>query len=120
MDLLSRVLQFVRQHDLMRAETRVVAAVSGGSDSVALAHLLCALADAGELCLAGVVHFNHQLRPSAGDDEAFASRVAASLDRPFLAGRDDVRARAARHRQSIEVAARAARYEFFDLARRHF
>jgi len=120
MDLLSRVLQFVRQHNLIAPDARVLAAVSGGSDSVALVHILRALADAGELCLAGVVHFNHQLRPSAGDDEAFAGRLAASLDRPFLAGRDDVRARAARDHQSIEVAARAARYEFFDLARRHF
>jgi tRNA(Ile)-lysidine synthase len=118
--VLDRVRQFVRQHHLIDPDARVLAAVSGGSDSVALVHILHTLADAGELCLAGVVHFNHQLRPSAGDDEAFAARLAASLDRAFLAGRDDVRARAARHRQSIEVAARAARYEFFDLARRHF
>ena len=62
MDLLSRVRDFVRQHDLIGADTRVLAAVSGGSDSVALVHLLHALADAGELHLIGVAHFNHQLR----------------------------------------------------------
>ena len=38
MDLLARVRHTIRQHDLARADTRVVAAVSGGSDSVALAH----------------------------------------------------------------------------------
>jgi tRNA(Ile)-lysidine synthase len=120
MDLLARVREFVRRHDLIRPDTRVVAAVSGGSDSVALVHILKALADAGELGLAGIVHFNHQLRPSAGADEAFVAGLAASLDRPFLAGREDVRSRAARDHQSIELAARTARYEFFDQARRHF
>ena len=92
----------------------MLAAVSGGSDSVALVHILRALADAGELCLAGVVHFNHQLRPSAGRRRAFAARLAASLDWPFRRGtRRRARARG-RDRQSIEDAARAARYEFFD------
>ena len=39
--------------------------LSGGPDSVALTHLLSALAASGELALAGAAHFNHQLRPDA-------------------------------------------------------
>jgi tRNA(Ile)-lysidine synthase len=120
MQVLDRVRQFVRQHGLARPDTRVVAAVSGGSDSVALAHLLRDLDAAGELHLVGVVHFNHELRPSAGADERFAESVAASLGRPFLADREDVGSRARRDGRSIEDAARAARYEFFDIAGRHF
>ena len=118
--VIERVRQFVRRHNLITPDARVLAAVSGGSDSVALAHILRVLADAGELDLVGIVHFNHQLRPSAAADEAFAADLAVSLDRPFLADREDVRSRAARDRQSIELAARAARYEFFAQARRHF
>ena len=120
MVVIDRVRQFVRQHDLIGPETRVIAAVSGGSDSVALVHLLRALADAGDGRLAGVAHFNHQLRPSAGDDERFAAGVAAALELPFLAGREDVAARASRERRSIEDAARTARHEFFEAARLHF
>jgi tRNA(Ile)-lysidine synthase len=120
MNLLSRVRQFVRKHDLMRADTRVVAAVSGGSDSVALAHVLRELAAASEVRLVGVAHFNHELRPSAGADERFAEDVATSLGCPFLADREDVGSRARRDGRSMEDAARAARYEFFDFARRHF
>src|SRR5262245_19369625 len=69
MSLIDRVRQFIRDHDLMRAATRVVAAVSGGSDSVALASLLRELHARGEIRLVGIAHFNHQLRPTAGRDE---------------------------------------------------
>lgn len=119
-DLLPRVREFIRGHALIDPGARVVAAVSGGSDSVALVHLLHALASAGELRLAGVAHFNHQLRPSAAEDERFAAGVAASLDLPFFAGTGDVAARAALERRSVEDAARTARHEFFETARAHF
>src|SRR5262249_30349531 len=95
----------------------VVAAVSGGSDSTALAHLLLELEQAGTLQLAGLAHFNHRLRPSADEDERFVERMAQAMGRPFVSDRDDVAARAAREGQSIEHAARAARYGFFERAR---
>ena len=117
MIVLDRVRQFVRQHHLIVPDSRVLAAVSGGSDSVALVHILRELADAGEMRLAGVAHFNHQLRPSADDDERFAAGVAARLDLAFVADRGDVAARARRERRSIEDTARTARHEFLERAR---
>jgi len=117
MDLPRRIREFVRRHDLIDADTRVLAAVSGGSDSVALVHLLHALADAGELHLIGVVHFNHQLRAAADEDERFAAGIAASLDLPFICDREDVAARAARDGRSLEDAAHTARHAFFARAR---
>jgi len=115
--LLDCVRRFIRQHDLIRPDTRVLAAVSGGSDSVALAHVLRDLAAAGDLTLAGLVHFNHQLRASAVDDERRAADVARSLNVPILVDRGDVAARARQERRSIEDAARASRYECFERAR---
>jgi tRNA(Ile)-lysidine synthase len=117
MDLLARVREFVRQHNLIGPDTGVVAAVSGGSDSVALVHLLRALADAGALRLAGVVHFNHQLRPTADADERFAAGVAASLNLPFTSDREDVSALAIRQHRSVEDAGRTARHAFFERVR---
>jgi tRNA(Ile)-lysidine synthase len=119
--LLPRVRRFVRQHALFRAETRVVVALSGGSDSVALALLLRELDAAGDVRLVGAAHFNHQLREEpAQRDEEFSASVARSLDIPFAAEREDVKARARDERRSIEDAARRARYEFFERARRQF
>jgi tRNA(Ile)-lysidine synthase len=120
MELLARVRQTIRRHDLARTETRVVAALSGGSDSVALAHLLHALDAAGELRLVGFAHFNHQLRAAASGDEKFCHGVASALDRPLLVDREDVRERARREQRSIEDAARTARHAFFERARLHF
>jgi len=57
----------------------VLAAVSGGADSTALAHILRDLDRAGDLHLTGLVHFNHQLRASADRDEQFVAQLAASL-----------------------------------------
>src|SRR5262245_52494121 len=110
--LVHRVRSFIRQHALAAADTRVVAAVSGGSDSMALASVLSDLHRTGDLRFAGIAHFNHQLRPDADRDEQFVRDAAQAFSVPFVSDRDDVGARAARERRSIEDAARAARLAF--------
>ena len=117
MPLLQRVRTFIRRRDLIGADARVAAAVSGGSDSVALLHILRELDAAGDLRLAGVAHFNHQLRPAADDDERFVEGHARDLGVPFVSDREDIAARATRERRSIEDAARRGRHEFFERAR---
>ena len=118
--LLDAVRQTIRRHDLATPSTRLVIALSGGGDSVALAHLLHDLHNAGELAIAGIAHFNHQLRDHADRDEQFCRSLAGALGHPFLADREDIAARSKRERRSIEVAARNARHEFFVRACTHF
>jgi tRNA(Ile)-lysidine synthase len=115
-----RVRRTIADYCLASPVTRVVAAVSGGSDSIALVHILRELDAAGDLRLVGLVHFNHQLRDAAAADERFVREAAEQLAVPVFVERDDVRARAAREKRSIEDAARAARYECFDRARVQF
>jgi tRNA(Ile)-lysidine synthase len=120
MSLLDLVRQTIRDNDLAGPATRVVVALSGGSDSTALAHLLRELAAAGELQVAGVAHFNHRLRPAADAEERFVCGQASTLGWPLLAEGEDVASRARRERRSIEDAARTARHAFFERARAHF
>jgi len=115
--VVSAVRRFIAQHDLIPRGAGVLAAVSGGSDSIALTLILRELERDGDCRLAGIVHFNHQLRPTADADEAFVRGVAAALDRSFFCDRADVAARARQQRRSVEDAARAARYDWFEQAR---
>ena len=111
--LADRVLRTVRRHRLFDRGARVVVALSGGADSVALLHVLRELEPGGFVTVAGVAHFNHQLRGDAADaDEAFCRALAARLGLPIEVGRADVRSLAREQRRSVEDAARAARYAF--------
>jgi tRNA(Ile)-lysidine synthase len=120
MHLLDRIRRTIREHGLARPDTRVVAALSGGPDSVALVHVLLALEQAGDLRVAGVAHFNHQLRAAAAADEEFCQALADAVTKPLLVDRGDVAARARLEQQSREAAGRTSRHEFLERARQHF
>ena len=88
---------------------KLIVAVSGGADSVALLHLLL---EAGFRNLV-VAHFNHHLRGKASEgDAAFVEKLAAKLELPSEFGEGDVRKLAASRKSSLETAAREARYSF--------
>jgi tRNA(Ile)-lysidine synthase len=89
---------------------RYLIGVSGGRDSVALLHWLV---ECGYNKLI-VCHLNHQLRGrSSRADAIFVQKLAAKYDVDLALGAIDVRALAVRTKQSIETAARDARYKFF-------
>ena len=93
---------------------RVVAAVSGGGDSVALAHLLAELAGRSLVILAGVAHLNHRLRGPASDgDERFCRELARRLGVPCLVESAAVAELARSRRVSVERAGHQARHAFF-------
>ncbi|MEO8682016.1 MAG: tRNA lysidine(34) synthetase TilS [Vicinamibacterales bacterium] len=95
-----------------------MAAVSGGSDSVALFCLLQELAASGDLTLAGLAHLHHHIRGEAADEDAqFCRALADHAGVPAFISDADVPAVAARDGQSIEVAGREERQRFFVAAR---
>lgn len=118
MTLSDRVRRTVRTHGLFAPGSRVAVALSGGADSVALVYLLRELEASGDVVLAGLAHFNHQIRGADADaDEAFCREMAARLNLPIEVGRADVRTSAREEGRSVEDAARTLRYEFLERAR---
>jgi tRNA(Ile)-lysidine synthase len=102
MDFLAHVSAFFDAQALVG--TAGVVAVSGGPDSVALAHALASR----EIVLA---HFNHRLRGAESDaDEEFVAGLSA---RPCHVQRVDTAAEAARRGQNLEATARDLRYAWF-------
>lgn len=115
--LVARVRRTIRRFDLIARDSRVLVAVSGGSDSVALLHLLRDLATTGLFALAGVAHFNHQLRGAASDgDEAFCRALAQQFGLPFIVDTAEVDRIAREEQRSREDAARRLRYDFLRAA----
>lgn len=95
---------------------RVAAAVSGGADSVALAHWLRPHHDRepGRVLFAGLIHVNHRLRGAESDrDENFCRALADRLGVPIEVIEAPVATSPGR---SPERAARVARYRAFTVA----
>jgi len=102
--------QFIQQNTLFNPEERVLLALSGGKDSVLMAHLYKA---AGYKF--GLAHANFGLRAAESDeDERFCEELAKQLDVPFYSTRFQTQAYAQAEQLSIQMAARELRYQWLE------
>lgn len=113
------VLEYIRENHLFDRGDRVLVALSGGADSMALLDILASMT---ELRLQLVVaHMNHLLRGAEAEgDEMHAAATAATYHLPFVAVKTDVALFAKERGLALEEAGREARYAFLrDTAREH-
>ncbi len=99
-----------RVHESMQAwaspKTRVLCAVSGGPDSVALAHIL-----KGSQAALVLGHVDHHIRKSSAQDARFVETLARRWAIPFKLEQVAAPAYAASHQVGLEEAARELRYK---------
>ncbi len=111
-----RVAATVARYRMIPSGDRVLLAISGGPDSVALSWALHELSQewssfSFDMILA---HFNHNLRDGADDDEKFCGHLARQMGLKLVTGRADVAQEARQYGRSLEEAARHARYRFLE------
>lgn len=102
---------FILSEELIAPGELVVAAVSGGPDSMALLSVLHGISSEVGFRLAAA-YFDHQIRDSGAEDRKIVAALARELSVSLYAGEADVRAEAAASGDSLEEAARKARYRF--------
>jgi bifunctional protein TilS/HprT len=109
MEFYERFKDFIDRQRLLPQGDSVVAAVSGGTDSMAMVHLLGRLREERPFRL-GVVHVHHGIRGIEADEDAeFVRRAARAWCCDFHIEHVDTLA-AAKCGRSIEEAARELRY----------
>lgn len=112
--LAEKMKQYIRFYRMIEPGDKLVVAVSGGPDSVALLHLLCDLRDelGFSLCIA---HLNHMARgPDSFADAEFVSRLGEGLKLDTYVEAINVKENLADLKTSFQEGARILRYRFLE------
>lgn len=113
MNIIDKVKKNIEENCLLEENDRVLAAVSGGSDSAAMLDILYKLSKKMNFTLYAA-HVNHNLREEAAKDEEFVVKLCESLKIKCFVENADVKLYAARNNMSSELAGRKIRYDFFE------
>ena len=112
--LKQKVQKIIEDKSLFTRKDKVIVALSGGADSVALLRILLTL---GYQC--ECAHCNFHLRAEESNrDESFVRLLCLSQNVPIHVAHFDTEAYAKTHHISIEMAARELRYEWFEQLRK--
>lgn len=110
----NKVLRTIRRFNMLSRGDSIIAAVSGGADSMALICLLIDLREKYRLNIS-VCHINHLLRGAEADrDENFVRSFCQKNLIPFYLLRCDVAAKAKELKMGFEECGRQVRYDFLN------
>ena len=113
MNMITKVFEYAKRHNMLPDSGVIIAGVSGGADSMALLTVLLELAPVCGFEV-NAAHFNHQLRGDESErDEKFVRDYCYEHNIPLHYGTEDTREYAAENQLGIEEAARELRYGFF-------
>jgi tRNA(Ile)-lysidine synthase len=102
--------KFIFDNSLIKPDDKILLAVSGGIDSMVMAHLFHQ-----QGYNIGIAHCNFSLRAMESDkDEELVSQFANDHNIPFFSTRFETKTFAKENRLSIQMAARDLRYKWFE------
>lgn len=106
--MVNKICAFLKRYEMVQPGDRVICAVSGGADSMALLWAMYLLKEKLQISLSAA-HFNHHLRGEESDrDEAFVTAFCEGYGIPLYKGEGNIVPGA----KGLEAAAREARYAF--------
>lgn len=112
--MIDKVIRTVEKYNMLPENARVIAALSGGSDSMAMITALLMLKEKYSFTLEAA-HVNHGIRGEQADcDERFVRDFCKSKNIPLHVLSADVVGEAKRSGEGLEEAGRRIRYAFFD------
>ncbi len=118
-ELVRRVSSALARYTPVKEGDPIVAACSGGPDSMALLFLLNEISLHLLPLKLYCAHFNHKLRKNeARRDELIVKKAASALNLPFICSSYDVYSGSRRLKLTIQEAARRYRYDFLEDTRR--
>ncbi|HEY8917644.1 MAG TPA: tRNA lysidine(34) synthetase TilS [Chitinophaga sp.] len=113
-NLLTGFSEYIQREQLFTPAQPILLAVSGGADSVAMAHLFHTAGFSF-----AIAHCNFQLRGAESErDEAFVQQLAARYNVPLYTTKFDTAAYMDQQRVSVQVAARELRYQWLEATRK--
>jgi len=108
--MLEEFRTYIEENNLINRSDRILLTVSGGIDSMVMAHLFLKIN-----AETGIAHCNFNLRgPESDEDEAFVKRFASTNNIPFFSESFDTAGFATEKSISIQMAARELRYRWFE------
>jgi tRNA(Ile)-lysidine synthase len=115
-----KILDYIREFNLIKSGERIIVALSGGPDSIFLLHALVILKNILNIEIYAL-HVHHGARGELADSDAeFCRETCESLGIEYLEIRKDVPSYAKEHGMSFEEAGRVIRLDAFREASCHF
>ncbi|MBI5683417.1 MAG: tRNA lysidine(34) synthetase TilS [Deltaproteobacteria bacterium] len=119
--MLEQIKKTIERFKMLEKGDKVLAAVSGGVDSIVLLHILIMLKNEYELDDVSVIHLNHSMRGCESNrDYLFVRDIAKKRNIRFIGKTVDVMKAVNRKNGSLQEIARKIRYDFFEDAIRRY
>ena len=110
--MLNKIERTIKKYNLLREKDKILIAVSGGADSLALLHCLYCLREKYSLELM-VAHLNHMFRGEEAEKDAeYVKKISNGLGLEAIIGKIDVPKIIKTNKLSPQDAARSVRYDF--------
>ena len=114
LNMIDEFKKFIFENNLIKPGDKVLMTVSGGIDSMVMAHLFLK-----QDYKIGIAHCNFSLRAAESDkDEELVRKFASEHNIPFFTVRFETKTFAKKNRLSVQMAARDLRYKWFEEIRK--